>query len=1190
MTSTLHNQNYSYFLTEAQDLLQTIEQGMFSLRSERTPAKVHELMRAAHTLKGAAASVGLSAINNVAHVLEDIFRTFYNPQTTLDTEIEGLLFEGYECLRLLLTAQFNGTHVDESEVLNRAANIIARLQEKLGDSFDRDAPIPTSAELGFDMVQSMFEIGVTQRLEELSEAIALQSPNLAEILQMHTEIFLGLAESLQLPGFEAIARTTLTALERHPGQVNAIAQAALADFSQSRAMVLAGDRQQGGTLSAELRQLASNTLPDLQPAVSPASLPWEPLAVPNPLPIMDFATIASASPQSSPEAFTFKQNQCRSWRSTLRTVLQAKIEPGRWLQQFKNWITLQSTESHSIAPQPVTPSEPSATAPVPMLALEDLLVNLETPSFPPPESSGFEQVHLTNNAAIPPLFTETLTDSGFKTSDETDPWNQKGFDGGSSGASGDSTDAETAAAEQPPEIANSQGSGWDEGSDRPVADLNFSPEPVESEQNQFPEPVMPSSTLQLPTAEQKPAIAVPPPSVPNRSHPGGGVSSASVRVELDKLEKLNYLTGELLIHQNEQVNQEGDLRLMVQELQDRLQKHQQTLNQLCEQSDRFLLANRWTSNGKSTQETSSILQQFDELEMDRYSDIHILSRSALHETVELNAVSESIDQTTRQFRRSLETQQRLLFTVGNDLTAIRMQPLEELFQRLTQVIQQLSTSYNKPVDVAVTGTQVLVDKTIVDKLYDPLLHLVRNAFDHGIEHPEVRQSCGKPPVGRIEINAYHQGHHTVIEVRDDGPGIQLQRVAQRAVEMGWLSAEAIATTPQSTLLSFLFEPGFSTAAQVNDLSGRGVGLDVVRAQSDAFRGSVSVSFVPQQGTRFLLQIPLSLTIAKLLVCRDREVSYAFPLDAIEQIVSTPHSLTCVGQQRVLQWGKGDAAVAVAVRSLAELMEFAPDPNPAASDSTTSTSTSIVLLRTATGLLGIQIEQVIGEQELVIRPLGGAIAPPPYIYGCCIVGNSQLALVLDVRTLLKQENFSAQEQPYHSRNPLQSPTASVLEECSTSSPQSSSSTLKSSAVKSTPDSTSSQPILPQSKSRKPHHFNILLIEDSLTLRQTLSQLLQQAGYQVSQAKDGLEGLSFLQKHPGVDLILCDIEMPRMNGFEFLSQRRQYLSLAKIPVVMLTSRSSGKYRQFAMDLGAADFITKPYVDQNLLSTIQKLLVSS
>ncbi|MGB3519370.1 MAG: Hpt domain-containing protein, partial [Elainellaceae cyanobacterium] len=211
-SDAFQDQNFAYFITEAQDLLQVIEQELLSIRHERSTVKVHNLMRAAHTLKGAAASVGQRTIREVAHVLEDVFKAFYNPDIEIDAEVEALLFDGYECLRRPVAAALNQQPMDDSDVMNRAANIIARLQDKFGDAFNPEAAIPTSTELGFDMVESMFEMGVTQRLNLIQTALQQGDPSLAKTLSTQAEMFLGFAESLNLPGFGAIAQATLAAL------------------------------------------------------------------------------------------------------------------------------------------------------------------------------------------------------------------------------------------------------------------------------------------------------------------------------------------------------------------------------------------------------------------------------------------------------------------------------------------------------------------------------------------------------------------------------------------------------------------------------------------------------------------------------------------------------------------------------------------------------------------------------------------------------------------------------------------------------------------------------------------------------------------------------------------------------------------------------------------------------------------
>lgn len=1051
------SQSYAYFLTESQDILQTIEQGLFRLRTDRTPAAVHELMRAAHTLKGAAASVSLDAISSVAHVLEDIFQAFHNPELAIDNDVEGLLFEGYECLRLLVNAQQTGAQVDEADLKNRAADIIVKLQTKLGDRFDRAVAMPTSSELGFDMVQSIFEMGVAQRLATLTTAVQTRSPDLATELHATAEIFLGLGESLNLPGFTAIAQTTLDALTRSPDHSADIAQIALTDFTQAQRQVLAGDRAQGGKPSAALRAFTTNTTMPANPVFDLTNLN-PPTLHPTPESLDIFEQTASPPPPTmlSPTFESVPSSHVPADqpppRSELSKLLHTELRPDRWWRSLTAWLRVLVIETTEEAEAPAKP-----IAPPPAPTLEALLGDpVTTPDNPP--------------------FTPAI---GIPTIDA-------------------------------PVIAPPDPSFWQTP---PLA----------------------------PPAPPAPAAAPTPP----HPHTPTPLPTATIRVDLPHLEKLNYLTSELLLSQNQQTSQQGYVRLLARELLTQLQKHRQTLNTLTRQADRLSQPQRQTT---SSVFSAPLQQQFDALELDRYSDVQVLAQNALNQMAEIGAIAEAVEQTYRSSHTALESQQRLLLNLNNDLTTIRMQPLDGLFQRLAQVLQQLSSSHHKPITVVLQGTQVLVDKAIVDKLYDPLLHLVRNAFDHGIEAPDVRRAKGKPAAGSIAITAYHQGNSTVIDVKDDGAGIDRQLVAQQAIAAGLLQPDA-ATTTDAQLLSVLFQPGFSTTAQVNELSGRGVGLDVVQTELTTLKGRVTVRSEPQQGTVFSLHLPFTLTIAKLLVCQANDILYALPLEDVKQVIMPhPEQLSGTAPHTVLHWQQGTEETTIVVRSLTTLLGYS-EQAIAAAPSKPKAAGAIVLLQLPTGLTGIQVDRVDGEQELVIRPFSTALPLPPYVYGCSLMGNNQLALVLDIKTLLNQTSPT-------SPTSLASPTL---------------------------------PPIPSS-TPPPHAVRILLIEDSLTIRHTLAAILQQAGYEVAQAQDGLDALSYLEQQPQVDLMICDLEMPRMNGFEFLSQRRQQQAISQIPVMILTSRSTEKHRQLALELGAAAFITKPYSDRAMLAAIDHLLAAS
>ncbi|NEO59831.1 MAG: hybrid sensor histidine kinase/response regulator, partial [Moorea sp. SIO4G2] len=253
----IREQSYRYFLQEAPELLQVLEEDLLSLSENYSINKVNNLMRTTHTLKGAAASIGLETIATVAHSLEDVFKALFNPDLSIDPEIEALLFQAYECLRLPLTAELTGGQIDDTEIKNRTAAVVAQLQEKLGDCFGHESHLPTSLELGFDVTQSIFEVGVSQGLDVIQAALNNDNPSEISITVRHqADIFLGLGESLNLPGFAAIAKNAIAALDNHPDQVVTIAKTALCDFVAAQAAVLEGDRTQGGQPSIALQQLA----------------------------------------------------------------------------------------------------------------------------------------------------------------------------------------------------------------------------------------------------------------------------------------------------------------------------------------------------------------------------------------------------------------------------------------------------------------------------------------------------------------------------------------------------------------------------------------------------------------------------------------------------------------------------------------------------------------------------------------------------------------------------------------------------------------------------------------------------------------------------------------------------------------------------------------------------------------------
>ncbi|MFP5273300.1 response regulator [Coleofasciculus sp.] len=1129
----IREQSYQYFLEEAPELLGIIEQELLDLRTNFSVNKVHNLMRTTHTLKGAAASVELETIKTVAHSLEDIFKTLFNPDVVIDAEVEALLFEGYECLRLPLTAEVMGGQINETEVLDRTAAVFAKLQDKLGDCFDQQASIPSSLELGFDVTQSIFEVGVTQRLEQVTEALASDDPSvMAEALRSQAQVLLGVAESMNLPGFANIAKAAIAALDHYPDQAKMITNIALADFQTGQQAVLNGDRTQGGQPSQSLQELAG------------------------------------------------------------------------WLESDQEEDVYRNVVGY------VSETEEAETIANPSNFDEEFGISLDVTNFTPDVAIAFgaDAAHLAHtnesflenlitdpaefqlgNADITPLLDMDLGEDESHIDNESE---EEGFEEQDSTGLLDAIWGNVSISES-------------------AIDDNAEPEseaeafPVFNTQSENLEDLTPESLPNLPVEETEPLTDYVLPSSRAQKDSVPETQPQTVRVNIDHLEHLNYSVGELLTHQNRQSLQNEQLQTAVHSVLNRLQQHQQLLDQLQDWHDRQLHRTQqqrtskwWIKNREGSKEKQlfswqnnqfKIPNQFDPLELDSYNEPQLLIQSLIEDTAQLTEATESIELFTNQFNQTLDKQRRLLTSTRDTLMQARLLPLGTLFKRFPRVLQQLQVTHDKLVELKLHGTEVLVDKVVVQKLYDPLLHLIRNAFDHGIESPTVRQQSGKSSHGLIEIDAHHQNRYLVIEVRDDGQGLNFEKIRQRAVDQHLINAEKARHLTPAQLTEFLFEPGFSTASELSDLSGRGIGMDVVRSQVEALQGSVIVYSQPYHGTTFRLQIPLSLTIAKLLLIEAEGQKYALLSDAIEQIIiPPPERLRCWEEGKVLRWGTGKDEQLIPIFSLANILNYYT-PNPKALVFPhqppwveSSPKMPVILIRCQNRLFGLEVNQLVGEQELVIRPLGSMITPPPYVYGGCILADGGLALVLD-GTILMQSIADQQTvtSPPEFASDFKSSMVALTGSTSLSSdrPQWQLSPSRPAAL---PAASEPAP----SVSTRSQQF-VLVVDDSMTVRQTLTFTLQKAGYQILQAKDGYEAIEKLQNHRQIQLVICDIEMPRMNGFEFLKYRQQEPELSLIPVVILTSRNSEKHRLIANELGATDYITKPFIEPQLLETVQKLI---
>ena len=1096
---SIREQAYQYFLEEAPELLQTLEEELFSLNhleADERPLKINNLMRAAHTLKGGAANVGLEAINKVSHTLEDVFKALYNPDLEIDNELQTLLFENYECLRLLLSAELNHGTVDEEDILNQSAGIFVQLQEKIGDYWSDADAFPTSEELGIDVVESFFKEIIPERLAEISNALDNNANPLqiADILHSQAEIFIGLAESLNLPGFKAISQTIINAVDSNRERSIEIAKVALANLELAKEQVLNGDRDRGGEPDQALLELASG----------------QPIAHAEAVTQLCPEALETDQPQTELVNAIWSQTESIELISDAETAIDVNT-PNFYLDQdAETAIDVNTPNSYLDQDEDTQDNSNSDIDAVIVGELDSDEIAVANVNAKPESESLVDQIWgQTSQAEGGSLEEEPLVLEDDPASKEQDSqflvdaiWGQP-----------DSVDSDIEAKEEnlkskPPALLNNN------------TDQTISTTP---ETNNI------TQTKNKPKSQSK------------------SKSRQSLRINLSSLERLNNFMGELLIEHNKNYVRNENIYQTVQFLLENNADNEIMLSRLLEEIKEI--------HGEIKPEESPHKQKLQEIEKNLESIITYNS--------EWLSFLEDIKSDNRQYRRDWQKQQQIVLNMRDELIDTRMSPVGKVLNRFPHMLQQLADKHGKKLDIKISGSHILIDKAIEDKLYDPLLHIVRNAFDHGIETPEERIKSGKSEQGTLEMRAYYQGSQTIIEVQDNGKGIDLEKVKQRARERNLISAEQASQMTPSELLEILFEPGFSTAAKVSDLSGRGVGLDVVRSQLEMMNGTVSIESVPGEGTTFSLQIPLTLTIAKLMLTKAGGIIYSLLIDSIERIIlPNPDQIKIFDERKVLHWETEKESYTIPIIRLSKLIEYARINNINYSSQQNGenhkNTGAILLLNQNNEIFGLEVDEVLGERELVIRPVGGAIAPPSYIYGCSILSDSSLTLVLDAVALVKDN-----------QKPILAGETQLAY-------------LAGSTPQALPDS-SSTPLLP---GRSTLSDTLLVVDDSSSQRKTVKLSLEKITNQVIEAENGFKGLEKLQNAENVSLILCDYEMPHMNGLQFLKALRQNPNTANIPVIMLTSRDSQKLRNLAKELGASAYLVKPCPEQKLIDTILTL----
>ena len=649
----------------------------------------------------------------------------------------------------------------------------------------------------------------------------------------------------------------------------------------------------------------------------------------------------------------------------------------------------------------------------------------------------------------------------------------------------------------------------------------------------------------------------------------------TVRVSVKRLNTLNDLMGELTIERNSLTLNVSRLRDLLGMLKDRIQTLDRANSQLRSTYDQVAIrqpslespspvlasttqvgSGDWNNSDNS--QTLTLDNGFDALEMDHYGDLHLISQEMMETIVQLQEVTSDIEleleeteQTGRNFNKTGKQLQ-------NGLTQVRMRPLSDVLERFPRALRELCLQHGKEAELKLIGGNTLIDRNILENLTDPLMHLLRNAFDHGLEDPNTRTTSGKSRKGLIEITAAHRSNRTVVTIRDDGRGIDLAKIRHRAEQMG-LDAELLATATEQELLSLIFEPGFSTSTQVTDLSGRGVGMDVVRNNLKEVRGDITVDTELDKGTTFTLSVPFTLSVARILLVESQNMSLALPTDAMAEIlVLPPEEIEEALQNQTFQWSNR----AISLVRLGDWLNF-NGPRPSQHlDSTPAIDTlTVLVVNQGDQYVGLQVDRCWGEQEVAIRRVEGDLPLPSGFSSCTILGDGRVVPLVSVPEMLHWISANQRSKNIEARVPTK--LAYQLA-----------------------DPNGHKSGLPPGRT-KPSRKTLLIVDDSINVRRFLALTLEKAGYRVEQARDGQDALNQLKDGLRPHAIICDIEMPRLDGYGFLAKAKADANLEPIPVIMLTSRSGQKHRQLAMNLGASGYFSKPYNEHVLLQTLEQLV---
>jgi chemosensory pili system protein ChpA (sensor histidine kinase/response regulator) len=637
-----------------------------------------------------------------------------------------------------------------------------------------------------------------------------------------------------------------------------------------------------------------------------------------------------------------------------------------------------------------------------------------------------------------------------------------------------------------------------------------------------PEPARTATPAPAP-AEATPAAEAPRPAFapPGREPAPQPERQELARVDAELLDSLLNNAGEVSIYRARLEQQFSSIEFNLAELGRVVQRLKDQLRNLELETEAQIL-NRHHDDAERRDD-------FDPLEMDRYSSLQQYSRALAESTSDVASVQSLLEAQSREAQTLLMQQARVVTDLQNGLMRTRMVPFERHVPRLTRTLRQVAAETGRKVDLVVTGASGELDRQVLERMIPPFEHMLRNAVVHGIETPAARLAAGKPEAGRIEVAVRREGSEVVIVFTDDGAGMNLRAIREKALALGLVHPKDVLSDEQA--MQLVLAPGFSTASSLTQAAGRGVGMDVVATEIKRLGGALLIDSTAGKGTRFTIRLPFTLAVSQALIVRTGDEFYALPLPTVESVVRLPRSEV----QRHLAADAPDyeyGGQRYRFHHLGSFVGGAPTKLPDG-----DVPVPVVLIRAGESSTAIIADELVGSREIVVKSVGPQISGIRGIAGATILGDGRIVIILDMSTLVRAD--------WRGRGG-QEPLAERVD----------------------------------------RRTFALVVDDSITVRRVTQRLLERNGMRVMTAKDGVDALEILQENVP-DVILLDIEMPRMDGYEVAAHVRGDLRLRDVPIVMITSRVGEKHRARAIELGVDDYLGKPYQESQLLDAIEPLV---